>query len=697
MTSARALRPPQLPPHLLVGRPSVARSRGARSHALALILPLALLVASRAAAQPAAPAPAPSAAPAVRPIPPPGIEVPEQDAQQLAAGVRELGAMIDRLENGLRARPRLLGLLPDVKVFHKSVDWALRHGEFFDTKQLAVARQHLQIGMQRAAELAAGRPSWPAATGLVVRGYESAIDGSVQPYGMVVPKDWKPDDKAPRRLDFWMHGRGEKLSELDFIEQRLKQPGEFTPEGAFVLHLYGRYCCANKFAGEVDLFEALADAKKHYPIDPRRLVVRGFSMGGASCWQFATHYGPLWAAAAPGAGFAESKEFLRLGTTPDRPLPPPWQQTLWRWYDATEYAGNLANVPTIAYSGETDGQKQAADIMLRFLDREGLTIPHVIGPQTGHKYHPDAKAEIEEFLATAVAERRPVPEKIRFTTHTLIYPKMGWIEIEGLDRHWDRADVTAVLEADGVALTTKNVTAIAVDVAETGRFDGAKRIPLVIDGRRVEAPIEQGRARAHREEGGWRPGGPAGDGLRKRPGSCGPIDHAFMSSFIMVRPTGKPLHAKAAAWTDAELDHAVAFWRRVFRGDVRLIDDTKVTPKDVERSNLVLWGDPSSNAVLARILPKLPLRWTADELTIGDRSFEAAHCVPLLIHPNPENPRRYVVLGSGVTFREEALLNNANQIPKLPDWAVIDLDTPPGPVDPGKVLAAGFFDESWRP
>jgi len=662
-----------------------------------LILPLALLVASRAAAQPAAPAPAPSAAPAVRPIPPPGIEVPEQDAQQLAAGVRELGAMIDRLENGLRARPRLLGLLPDVKVFHKSVDWALRHGEFFDTKQLAVARQHLQIGMQRAAELAAGRPSWPAATGLVVRGYESAIDGSVQPYGMVVPKDWKPDDKAPRRLDFWMHGRGEKLSELDFIEQRLKQPGEFTPEGAFVLHLYGRYCCANKFAGEVDLFEALADAKKHYPIDPRRLVVRGFSMGGASCWQFATHYGPLWAAAAPGAGFAESKEFLRLGTTPDRPLPPPWQQTLWRWYDATEYAGNLANVPTIAYSGETDGQKQAADIMLRFLDREGLTIPHVIGPQTGHKYHPDAKAEIEEFLATAVAERRPVPEKIRFTTHTLIYPKMGWIEIEGLDRHWDRADVTAVLEADGVALTTKNVTAIAVDVAETGRFDGAKRIPLVIDGRRVEAPIEQGRARAHREEGGWRPGGPAGDGLRKRPGSCGPIDHAFMSSFIMVRPTGKPLHAKAAAWTDAELDHAVAFWRRVFRGDVRLIDDTKVTPKDVERSNLVLWGDPSSNAVLARILPKLPLRWTADELTIGDRSFEAAHCVPLLIHPNPENPRRYVVLGSGVTFREEALLNNANQIPKLPDWAVIDLDTPPGPVDPGKVLAAGFFDESWRP
>ena len=689
---------------------SLARRTPSLTRAIAIVIVAARLttappmMAQPATPQPATPQPATPqpatpqpAAPAVRPIPPPGIAVPEKDAEELAAGVRELGLMIAKLEKGLEKRPRLRGLVPDVKVFHKSVDWALRHGEFFDPKQLAVARQHLAIGMQRAAELAAGKPSWPAATGLVVRGYESAIDGSVQPYGMVVPKDWKPDDKRPRRLDFWMHGRGEKLSELDFVEQRLKQPGEFTPEGVFVLHLYGRYCCANKFAGEVDLFEALADARRHYPVDPQRLVVRGFSMGGASCWQFATHFGPLWAAAAPGAGFAESREFLRLGTSPDKPLPPPWQQTLWRWYDSTEYAGNLANLPTIAYSGETDGQKQAADIMLRFLDREGLTIPHVIGPQTGHKYHPDSKVEIEEFLTKAVADRRPVPEKIRFTTHTLIYPTMGWLEVEGLGKHWERADVTAALEADGVSLTTTNVTAFAIDVAATGRFDGAGKVALAIDGQRLEAPVEKGRARAHRADGSWRTGGMPAAGLRKRPGSCGPIDHAFMSSFVMVRPTGTPLHAKAAAWTDAELAHAVAFWRRVFRGDARVVDDTAVTPRDVENSNLILWGDPASNAVLTRILPKLPLRWTADELAIGDRTFDAGRCVPVLIHPNPENPRRYVVLGSGVTFREEALLNNANQIAKLPDWAVIDLDTPPGPVDPGRVLDAGFFDESWRP
>ena len=33
-------------------------------------------------------------------------------------------------------------------------------------------------------------------------------------------------------------------------------------------------------------------------------------MGGAACWQFAVHHAGLWAAAAPGAGFAETREFL---------------------------------------------------------------------------------------------------------------------------------------------------------------------------------------------------------------------------------------------------------------------------------------------------------------------------------------------------------------------------------------------------
>jgi len=69
--------------------------------------------------------------------------------------------------------------------------------------------------------------------------------------------------------------------------------------------------------------------------------------------------------------------------------------------------------------------------------------------------------------------------------------------------------------------------------------------------------------------------------------------------------------------------------------------------------------------------------------------------VPVLIYPNPLNPKRYVVINSGFTFREYDYLNNARQVPKLPDYAVVDIDTPPSSRRPGKIVTAGFFDEHW--
>ncbi|MES2569749.1 MAG: prolyl oligopeptidase family serine peptidase [Verrucomicrobiota bacterium] len=645
---------------------------------------------------------------APRPIPPAGIAVPDTERAELTAGVAELGREIASLKEVLRSKPELLELLPDVQIFHKAVDWALRYDEFFDVKQFAGARQQLALGMQRARELREGTPSWTSATGLVVRGYLSMIDGSIQPYGLVIPDSWK-SDKTPRRLDFWMHGRGEKLSELSFVGERLRDKGEFTPAETFVLHLYGRFCCANKFAGESDLFEALAHARKHYPIDPDRLVVRGFSMGGASCWQFATHFPGMWAAAAPGAGFAESKEFLRLNT-PEK-LPPPWEQTLWRWYDSTLYAANLANCPTVAYSGELDGQKQAADIMIRHLEKEGLTIPHIIGPKTEHKYHPESKPKIEEFLAAAIEKgREKFPRHLRFTTYTLIYPRLHWLELRGMEKQWERADLIGDLsDAGEMEIKTANVSGFTITLPE-GLNPAVRRI--VVDGQKVAEADRCISLSLNKTAGKWsavtaaeenlsldaRATGsePAAVPLRKEPGLCGPIDHAFMSRFIMVRPTGKPLNATIGAWATAELDHATAFWRRVFRGDAPVLDDTALSPADIAHSNLILWGDPSSNAVLAKILPKLPIQWDGGTIRFGGKSYDAAHHAPILIFPNPLNPERYIVINSGVTFREEALLNNARQTPKLPDWAIVDLRTPPGPLWPGLVTDAGFFNESWQ-
>jgi hypothetical protein len=641
----------------------------------------------------------------VRRIPPPGVAISVDSRTELERGVVDLGRQIESLKAELQNKPALLELLPDVQIFHNAVRYALAHNEFFNvTNEVPAAHDLLLQGIDRVKQLRAGKAPWTSAAGLVVRGYMSGIDGSVQPYGLVVPASYQANSAQAFRLDAWFHGRGENLSELNFIRDRQKSPGEFTPANAFVLHLYGRYCNANKFAGEIDLFEALENVRKHYPIDENRIVIRGFSMGGAACWQFAVHYAGLWAAAAPGAGFSETADFLKVFQSEE--VKPPWyEQKLWHMYDCTDYAVNLFNCPAVAYSGEIDKQKQAADMMAAALRAEGIELTHIIGPQTPHRYHPQSKIEINRRIDSIVAKgRNPAPDKIRFTTWTLRYNQMFWLTVDGLEQHWERARVDAEIDyqANEVKAATKNVSALTFSIpAGFYPLDVTRQTQVLIDGQRLSAPSalsdRSWTAQFQKVGNGWKlAGAPADGALHKRHGLQGPIDDAFMDSFLMVRPTGQPLNEKIGSWSAGEQAHAIEHWRRQFRGEVRVKDDTDITEADIAAHNLVLWGDPSSNKMLAKIADKLPIHWNAQEIRVGNKTYPTAHHVPIFIYPNPLNPQRYVVLNSGFTFREYDYLNNARQISKLPDYAVVDVNVPVSSRAPGGIVEAGFFGEQWE-
>lgn len=652
----------------------------------------------------------------VRRVPKLGVEVPAEDKTKLEAGLDELKASIGKLAES--KNPKTLALLPDIRIYWEAVNTALAYQEFFDAKEIPVAYELLKEGQDRAAQLAKGEAPWTTATGLVVRGYVSKIDGSVQPYGLVVPESFNPKSPYRHRLDLWFHGRGETLSELNFLQNRRKSVGQFAPEDTIVLHPYGRYSNANKFAGEVDIFEAMDDVKKRYKIDEDRITVRGFSMGGASTWQLAVHYPSLWAAANPGAGFSETPKFLDFFQK-ETLKPTWWEEKLWQWYDCDKLAFNLANCPTVAYSGEKDTQKQAADVMASALENTTLRLVHVIGPATGHSYHPAAAQEVERrmsILARAGRDRRPT--SIHFWTPTLRYDRSGWLRIDELENHWDRSMCSAEYDRLlGVRIYTKGVSALTLDFPP-GYFFSIELPPQIVvqeeggEDKILDLEdywIASDRSlvvQIHKKGGKWVQG-PRPDpksGLRKVHGLQGPIDDAFLDGFVFVRPTGKAKYEKADAWARGELDRAIEHWRRHFRGQARVKDDKDISEADIAGMNLVLWGDPSSNAVFAKIAEKLPIRYDGDKLIVkasadgktAERTFDAAHHAPILIYPNPLNPKKYVVVNSSFTFREYAYLNNARQVPMLPDWAVVDLRTPPGTVWPGKIADADFFDEEWQ-
>lgn len=651
---------------------------------------------------PAAQAPAPVIQATAPQYPPLGTGLTLDERRTLQTAVDDLAARVARLKTQHRVGP-LRDHIADVEVYLDAVRRPLKYDERLyaarGTTALATALQTLAAGAERADHLLQFRMPWTAHSG--VRGFSSSIDGSAQPYLLTLPDHYDPTARRTYRLDVFMHGRDDQVLEQQFMAKSTagytsKPLGPGTDR--FMLQPYGRYTNASRFAGETDGLEAIDAVVRTYPIDRDRIVMSGFSMGGASAWSYTVHYPDRWAASAPGAGFTETDVFLRgaLAKQPQNAT----QRTLWHMYDATDYAANIFNVPVVAYSGGNDPQKQAADAMAAAMRDEGLTLDHVIGPGTGHSYEPAARQQVQDRIDQIVTKGRDrIPKELRFTTWTLRYNTSFWLTVDAMDQHWRRARVTARLDGDTIHLTTSNVAALHLTFdSDLVPFAHGVRPTILIDGTTLNGPTSRRGQRLSvaliHEEGAWRRGELPARQLRKRHGLQGPIDDAFMSSFMFVRPSGAPISQAGGTWAQEQADYAVSEWTHFFRGEPRVKRDTDVTDGDIAAHNLALFGDPSSNAVYRRIASRLPIRWTREGVTVGRETFSRDHA-PVFIFSNPLNPRKYVVINSGFTFHDQS--NNAMQSSKLPDWAVVDLTRPGNNYRylPLFVASQGFFDERW--
>ena len=171
-----------------------------------------------------------------------------------------------------------------------------------------------------------------------------------------------------------------------------------------------------------------------------------------------------------------------------------------------------------------------------------------------------------------------------------------------------------------------------------------------------------------------------------------------MAPFLIVRPTGSQDQA-VKRWVAFEIDHLLARWTTLYRARPLIKDDVDVTKNDLATRHIVAFGTPSSNDLLAQAFQhtsRPPIQWTTAELTVGDQTFDAATHLPILIYPNPLSPKKYLVVNSGPTHREAHDRTNSLQNPKLPDWAVLDISQDPSDATAGRVVAANFFDESWK-
>jgi dienelactone hydrolase len=635
--------------------------------------------------------------------PPPSQGPDEAARKEIAEKTDDLVKAIRDLRKKGLAEP----LLADIEVFHRAAVAVVKHNEFFHKDSAKWALAALEHGLKRAEQAADRDLSWLKPSGhTVVRGYRSRLDGSVQPYAVTYPRDYGDEDRK-WRVDVVLHGRDSSLTEVKFLHVHADKPAPDSDK--FVrLDIYGRGNNAYRWAGEADVLEAVEQflfteraLQRGKLLDPARWVLRGFSMGGAGTWHLGLHRPGGWCVLGPGAGFTATHGYV--GKLP--PKLPPYQEKCLSIYDAADYAENLFNVPAVAYTGAEDKQLQAARNIEARLKALKLTAPLqiLVAPGLAHKFPREWQNKAEEAYAPFVKKgREEYPKRVRFVTYTLKYAECDWVRVLALGRHYERALVDAEHAADAFTVKTTNVRALRLTVPKGALGEQG----VTIDGQKLKART-------------WGPaGGPSAVFLQKKdkhweatlpqrlitdrarrpqkgPGLTGPIDDAFTGPFLCVRGTGKPWHEATAKYVEADLRRFREEWSKYFRGELPVKDDTELTSEDITNRNLILFGDPSSNALIGQSVDALPLRWTKEAITLGGKQYAAAGHVPALIYPSPLNGTRYLVLNSGHTFHAADFQGtNALLYPRLGDYAVLRLTG----ADPlaVEVATAGLFDEYWQ-
>ena len=130
----------------------------------------------------------------------------------------------------------------------------------------------------------------------------------------------------------------------------------------------------------------------------------------------------------PGAGFTTTHGYVAN-------LPaklPEYQETCLHIYDAVDYAENAFNVPIVAYSGENDPQKKAADNIEKLLKgfKEPVRFTHLVAPGLEHQMPAEWQQKAEAEYRKYADVGRPKAERVRFVTYTPKYGRCDWVQVD---------------------------------------------------------------------------------------------------------------------------------------------------------------------------------------------------------------------------------------------------------------------------
>jgi predicted esterase len=285
----------------------------------------------------------------------------------------------------------------------------------------------------------------------------------VAPTAQFIPPDREAEDGALIGQAFGLAGAATGGDEKDDAERR-RRARELMESAhrAALPHWWGY---------ETDGFPLLAEdeVRRRWPIDPDRVVLMGYSMGGFGTWNVGLRHPDRFAAIAPLAGGISRKEFVEQ-----------------RDDQARRLLGNARMVPTFFVHGSRDpvvpfrfSRTIAQELTTlgaehRFTEVEGGG--HVLMPFLSGN---ELTTQFATWLAARV--RDPHPRKVEHHALDDAHGASWWVRVEALSAPTARVEAE-VVEGNRIVVKTEGVSRLTLTLDPT-LLDPTKPVRVELDGR----------------------------------------------------------------------------------------------------------------------------------------------------------------------------------------------------------------------
>jgi len=441
-------------------------------------------------------------------------------------------------------------------------------------------------------------------SGQIVRAYQAAWDGTLQPYGVSVPRSLAGATNRPLLVVLEPQYPDDKEAwSLKFLRN------DAVCENMVAVTPFG--CGTRVYTGlaEGDVLNVIAEVKRVLNIDENRIYLEGECIGGVGCWQLAARYPDVFAAIAPRGGVSSM------------------------------FNENLRNVPVWQYHGEKD-HPEYAQRAVSLLRNMGGDARITINPGAGAgSYDMNVIKDMRQWLLTK--RRVTCPGEVCFSTFGDV-ANSYWVHNVTPARYGEPARIVARCDEMGVVhVITYNVVGFALD-GSSGLFNSSTNICIVLNGKMTYS-VTPGRTNefvVQAQEKGC---------LTKSAGLCGGFADVVNDAFVFAYADnfGRYGEMPRANVFKNEMT-GMDFFR--FDAEFRLMGENALTPEMCASNHVILFATATApGAFLTRHAAALPFSLTSESIAIGGRTGTQMVC----LYPNPMATNKYllVVMSTNLTPR----------------------------------------------